>query len=238
MRLAAGALLSVAAGCAAAGPQALTDPAQARAQLVEIGSIDPTICIDLRYSTKFNFLGEPIYGEPRAYLRRDAAERLARVQSALALRGLGLKVWDAYRPLAAQRRMWALVPDERYVSNPQKGGRHTRGASVDVTLVDVHGRELPMPTIFDDFTERAAVDAPAPEVARRNRDLLRDAMAEGGFTVLSSEWWHYDADGWSALAPIDVALEALSGDTRYSKPASKRDTTSTREVGAPLETAR
>lgn len=238
MRLLAAPLLAMVAGCAAAGPGAITDPAQARAELVELASIDSTICVDLRYATKLNFLGERIYGVPRAYLRRDAAERLVRVQRSLAQRGLGLKVWDAYRPLSAQRRMWALVPDERYVSNPQKGGRHTRGASVDVTLVDVHGRELPMPTCFDEFTERASVGAPAPEAARRNRDILVDAMAEGGFTVLASEWWHYDAEGWTALKPIDVSLEEIPEETNYSKPASKRDTTSTREVGAPLETAR
>ncbi len=204
---AAAASLLVAA-CAA--PGIVRDPARATPLLLELRAVEPTIRIDLRYAGHRNFLGEPVYGAPRAFLRREAAEALARVQRRLRDEGLGLLVWDAYRPLAAQWLLWERVPDPDFVADPRRGSRHNRGAAVDVTLVDLHGRELEMPTGFDDFTPRAAAEAvEVAPAARRHRERLREAMALEGFLVLRTEWWHFDFAGWQRFPLLDVALEAL-----------------------------
>jgi len=166
------------------------------ASLVELTSVAPGIRLDLRYATTDNFTHHAVYPHARCLLRSSVAERLARVQATLAKEGLGLKVFDCYRPLSVQRQLWALVPDPRYVANPKNGSRHNRGAAVDLTIVDKDGHALPMPTAFDDFTEKAHRDAPAPEPQRRNRERLERAMTAEGFVGLPTEWWHFDAPDW------------------------------------------
>src|SRR5262249_53962703 len=135
-------------------------------QLVDVATVDPTIRIDMRYATPDNFTGVAVYPVARCLLRRDAADRLARLQRRLRTDGLGLVVWDCYRPFSVQERFWALVPDERYVARPERrdgrpvaGSKHNRGDAVDVTLADATGARLEMPTGFDDFSDRAHRDA-------------------------------------------------------------------------------
>ena len=152
-----------------------------------------------------------LYPVARAYLERDAAQALVEVQHDLAKEGLGLKIFDAYRPLSVQKRMWDLIHDERYVSNPAINmGRHTRGTAVDLTLVDKDGHDLPMPTPFDDFTERAHRDAEGiPEEAARNSKRLEAVMRKHGFLPYLFEWWHFDFRDWKKHPPLDVPLDAL-----------------------------
>jgi len=184
-----GALASVPAGVAAA-----PHPAPA-AGLVDVRTVAPGVVVDLRYATTGNFLGEAVYPPDTACLLLDAtARKLARVNEALAKRGYALKTWDCYRTSAAQQRFWEKLPDPRFVADPARGGsRHERGVAVDVTLVDREGREVPMPTGFDDFSERAARDwaGASPEVAA-HRALLRQTMEAGGFRGIRTEWWHYE----------------------------------------------
>ncbi len=182
--------------------------------LVDVATLDPTIRLELRYATADNFTGVAVYPTARCLLRRDAAERLARVQRRLRADGLGLLVWDCYRPFAVQERFWTLVPDERYVARPVRrdgrpvsGSKHNRGAAVDVTLVDATGRPLEMPTAFDDFSARAHRGAPASPAATANAARLEAAMAAEGFAPLPTEWWHFDAPGWQADELLDVPLE-------------------------------
>ncbi len=178
---------------------------------VDLAGLNAGFVFDLRYATKNNFTGEVLYPVARAFLRKKPAEALVAVQKELQAEGLGLKIFDAYRPLPVQQKMWDLIQDERYVSNPAKNaGRHTRGASVDVTLVDAQGRELPMPTGFDDFTEKAhsEYDGATPE-QKRNRDKLRAVMEKHGFTVYPTEWWHFDYKGWEQYPPSKEPIEAL-----------------------------
>lgn len=179
------------------------------AELVDIQSVHPGIRIEVLYATKNNFTKQAVYNVPKCYLRRFAAERLAAVQKDLEAMGLGLKVWDAYRPLSVQKKFWELVPDERYVASPVKGSRHNRGAAVDLTLVDRNGVELEMPTKFDDFTEAAAADAPCSPRAAENRQLLRRVMRKHEFQVLPTEWWHFDAIGWEKYGVMDVPFEKI-----------------------------
>ena len=178
--------------------------------LVEVAAIDPRILIDLRYATANNFTGRPLYPVARCLLRESVAKRLSRVQDRLAAKGMALKIYDGYRPLSVQRIMWKLVPDPKYVADPAKGSRHNRGAAVDVTLVDDQGRELEMPTGYDDFTPAAARDyAGGTEAARRHRRTLTEAMEAEGFVGLDSEWWHFDAPGWGDYPILDVPLKSV-----------------------------
>lgn len=147
----------------------------------------------------------------RAFLRPKVAEKLARVQTRLEKEGLGLKVFDAYRPLSVQKLMWARVPVEGYVANPAKGSNHNRGAAVDLTLVDKDGRELPMPSGYDEFTERAhRAYKGGTEEERINRQILEDAMQAEGFRGITTEWWHFDDLEAKSYPVLDEPFEKIS----------------------------
>jgi D-alanyl-D-alanine dipeptidase len=194
-------------GCAVRRPSAWGTPSPDE-PLVDLAQVDPRIILDLRYATPNNFLGRRLYPVARCLLRESVAHRLRRVQNDLEARGLGLKVLDGYRPLFVQKKMWQVMPDPRYVADPARGSRHNRGAAVDVTLVDSEGNELPMPSDFDEFSERAHRDyVGGTEEQRRNRRLLQDAMERQGFSGLDSEWWHFDAPGWESYPVVDHPLD-------------------------------
>jgi D-alanyl-D-alanine dipeptidase len=180
-------------------------------ELVDLAQLKAGFRFDLRYATPNNFVHATLYPMARAYLHREAATALVAVQHELAEQGLGLKIYDAYRPLSVQQRMWDLVHDDRYVSNPAlNAGRHTRGTAVDLTLVDREGHDVPMPTPFDDFTERAHRDASGiPAEAARNSKLLEAIMLKHGFLPYPFEWWHFDFRNWKKHPPLDVPIEML-----------------------------
>jgi len=184
-----------------------TSPLPYDARLVDIRSVNSKIALDIRYATTNNFLKGKVYPVARCVLRGAAARRLSQVQDDLAKSGLGLKVYDCYRPLSVQKQMWQIKPDPRYVANPAKGSRHNRGAAVDITLVDRNGKELEMPTGFDDFTEKAHRNyKDASTQAKKNSKLLEDAMKKYGFIPLATEWWHFDAPGWDKFSILDVGF--------------------------------
>ncbi|MBO0347754.1 M15 family metallopeptidase [Phormidium pseudopriestleyi FRX01] len=181
-------------------------------KLVDIQDINPGIALDIRYATANNFLNVKLYSVPRCLLRTSVAQKLSRVQEQLQPRGLGLKVFDCYRPLSVTRKMWSALPDPRYVANPARGSRHNRGAAVDLTLIDAMGNELEMPTDFDDFSDRAARDYEGTNVsnqARQNSQLLESVMTQQGFIPLITEWWHFDAENWQNYPLLDISLEAI-----------------------------
>ncbi|MGE0206456.1 MAG: M15 family metallopeptidase [Candidatus Babeliales bacterium] len=181
--------------------------------LVAIRSKIPSILVDLPYATADNFTRSQVYPDcADAYALAEVIEQLALVQEYLKQKGFGLKIWDAYRPLAAQYKFWELVPDERYVSNPAKGGgRHTRGTTVDVTLVTLDGQEVAMPTEFDNFTEQAHADyQDFPDVILAHREILREAMERFGFKGLATEWWHFDLVGWQKYPALALDFEDLA----------------------------
>ena len=134
-------------------------------------------------------------------LCKPTAEFLSEVQEDLKERGLELKVFDGYRPYEVTERMWEPYQDPDFVADPAEGSRHNRGCAVDATLVDsATGEELPMPTDYDDFTEKAAHDyVDLPEGVIRNRDLLREVMEGHGFAALETDWWHYDCHQWPLM---------------------------------------
>jgi zinc D-Ala-D-Ala dipeptidase len=180
-------------------------------QLVDLETFVPGIVLDIRYATSNNFMKQQLYPVAKAYLRAPAARALRDIQTELAPLGLGLKVYDAYRPYSITVKMWEPIRNEDYVANPAKGSRHNRGAAVDLTLIDLKtGAELPMPTPYDDFTPRARhdfSDLPANAVGARER--LKLVMTKHGFEPLPSEWWHYDFKGWERFELMDLPLEQL-----------------------------
>ncbi|MBA3603843.1 MAG: D-alanyl-D-alanine dipeptidase [Parachlamydiaceae bacterium] len=185
-------------------PTILQGEESVASELVDIQLFIPKIQVDLKYATTDNFTGKIVYNFNCCLLLKEVALGLCDVQAELETVGLGLKIWDGFRPAAAQRKLWELVPDERYVSDPQKGGRHTRGTAVDLTLITKNGQELLMPSDFDDFSEKAHQDyMEASFEAIRNREFLREVMERHGFTNLPTEWWHFDLIGWENYPPID-----------------------------------
>lgn len=164
------------------------------------------IAVDLRYASPANFVGRDLYSPfDCAWLHRDAAVAVERVVAWLdACRpGCTLLVLDALRPQRVQEQLWEALADTNlrmYLANPVRGSIHSFGMALDVTLLDEHGLELDMGTGFDDLTERSQ-PARESDMLRRHeitqahidhRQLLRNAMAHGGFVGIDSEWWHYD----------------------------------------------
>ncbi len=179
-------------------------------ELINLQSFIPQIQIDLKYATDDNFTGQIVYNFNSCLLVKKAALQLRKVQAELELMGLSLKVWDGFRPMEAQWKFWELVPDERYVSDPRKGGRHTRGTAVDLTLITKSGKELLMPSDFDDFSDKAHRNyMKASEEAINNRKILEEVMLKNGFTGLATEWWHFDLIGWEDYPPLDFTLNGI-----------------------------
>ena len=142
-------------------------------ELVEIVDYVPGIKLDIRYATPNNFTGEVIYDEPRAFTRLPVAEALAIVNRSLNNHGLGLVVFDAYRPYSATVKFYEIYRDTNYVASPWQGSRHNRGAAVDVSIIDLEtGMEIQMPTGFDDFSEVAHPDyMDLPKNVLKNREI-------------------------------------------------------------------
>ena len=181
---------------------------QSPVDMVDITELDSTINIDLRYAAADNFLGDTLYSANICLLRKAVAERLVKVHRYLHKRGLGLKIWDGYRPLSVQKKMWEKIPDSKFVANPKYGSNHNRGAAVDVTLVDLKGNELEMPTGFDDFSEKAHIKCEnISEEAKKNRWILQKAMRRFGFKTINSEWWHFNDKDIKNYSVMDIPLD-------------------------------
>src|SRR5688572_12576896 len=183
--------------------------------LVEIAKLDRTIRLDIRYATTNNFMGRPMYAQARAFLQRPAAEALVRAHQSLKPKGYGIVVFDAYRPWSVTKMFWDSATEEQrrieFVANPRKGSRHNRACAADVSLFELStGREVQMPSGYDEFTERAfPAYAGGTAEARARRDLLRQAMEAAGFTVLPQEWWHFDYKDWRQYRILDIPFEEI-----------------------------
>lgn len=162
-------------------------------EFVRVLDYIPSAQQELMYATDRNFTGQVIYDFSDAYLRYGTVKKLEAVCADLSELGLSLKIWDGFRPVSAQWKLWEVCPDPAFVANPETGfSSHSRGSTVDVTLVDDTGNELEMPTGFDDFTARADRDySDCTETAAAHAQLLEILMEKHGFKGYSGEWWHY-----------------------------------------------
>src|SRR5512146_939714 len=182
--------------------------------LVELVKLDPTIKLDIRYASDNNFMGTPFYDEARAFLQRPAAEAVARVNRKLKQLGYGLIIHDGYRPWYVTKMFWDGTPADKhdYVANPQEGSRHNRGCAVDLSLYDLKtGREVDMPSGYDEMSERAHADYQGGTAEqRRLRDLLRREMETQGFQVYPFEWWHFDYRDWKKYPIMNVTFDQIA----------------------------
>lgn len=148
---------------------------------------------DMKYATSDNFLKAKVYDCAECYLRLKTVTALIDANKKFRKKGYRIKIFDCYRPLDIQKKMWAIVSDPQYVANPAKGSIHNRGGAVDITLVDLQGAELEMGTSFDFFGKEAAHNYKnLSNKVKRNRKLLKSVMISSGFNPFDSEWWHYN----------------------------------------------
>lgn len=183
----------------------------AKKELVDLEKFIPGIVLDIRYATTNNFTGEKIYNLAKAYARKPVAEAVKRAQAELAKQGLGIKIFDAYRPYAATVKFYEVYKDTTYVASPYRGSRHNRGCAIDMTIINLKtGEELVMPTGYDSFKKEAWPSTPVKDpVIRKNRQLIIDIMEKQGFKVNGSEWWHFDFIGWRNYEVLDIDFETL-----------------------------
>ena len=181
--------------------------------LVELTALDPTIKLDIRYATTNDFLGTPLYTQARAFLQRPAAEALVRANRELKAQGYGLIIHDGYRPWYVTKIFWDATPNDKkiFVANPAEGSRHNRGCAVDLSLYDLKtGKEVKMPSGYDEMTERAYANytGGTPE-QRARRAILRQVMEKQGFVVNPTEWWHFDYKDWKQYPILNTKFEEL-----------------------------
>ncbi len=162
-------------------------------EIVDMSEIIPGLKTEVVYATTNNFVKQKLYSVGKAYGSLTMTHTLKAVGDSLAKLGIGIKVFDGYRPRIVQFLMWEILPDPTFVADPYSGSRHNRGAAVDLTLYDLKtGIDFTMPTPFDDFTEKAGHNyMNLPDSVIANRKALKDIMVKFGFEVYDAEWWHY-----------------------------------------------
>jgi zinc D-Ala-D-Ala dipeptidase len=180
-------------------------------KLVAIQKLIPGLIVEMPYATSRNFTKTILYTHPVAYLREEPAWALKQIQQDLSKKGLALKIYDAYRPFSATCIMWRLVPDRRYAANPRKGSNHNRAVALDLTIINLKtGKELDMGTPFDNFTDTAHHDfTQLPEQVLANRRLLKGLMWKYGFTMVPTEWWHYQWRNRQDYEILDLSFDEL-----------------------------
>jgi D-alanyl-D-alanine dipeptidase len=193
--------------------------AKAGDPLVDIRSVDPTIVVELRYAGRNNLVGHPLYPSGTCALARpEVASGLAAAQAFLRRYQFGLKIWDAYRPVAVQEKLWQASHNSNYVANPEigVGSLHSWGVAVDATLVDTWNRPVRMPSDFDNFTPAAMwrYAGPHPDI-RAHVHLLQIAMRNAGFWGLRTEWWHFTIAEWQKYLPNQATRTAQVCGTQW-----------------------
>jgi zinc D-Ala-D-Ala dipeptidase len=186
--------------------------------LVELTTLDPGIRLDIRYATPNNLAGRPVYSEARAFLQRPAADALLRAHRALKPQGYGLLVFDGYRPWRVTKLFWDVTPPDKheFVADPAKGSKHNRGCAVDLSMYELKtGREVEMPSVYDEMSPRAYPDyAGGSDDARKRRDILRAAMEHEGFIVEPNEWWHFNYKDWQSYPILDIPFSEIRNGAR------------------------
>jgi D-alanyl-D-alanine dipeptidase len=179
-------------------------------KLIDVKKVIPDIILEIRYATKNNFTGRVLYPSPDCFLAEEVAIALKKVNGDLKKMGYKLKIFDGYRPLSVQKVMWNVYPNPKYIANPKIGSVHNKGYAVDVSLVDINGKDIPMPTEFDEFSEKASpyyMNLP-PNIIK-NREILHNSMKKYGFIPSKTEWWHFNYQGHKNKPLIDIPFEKL-----------------------------
>jgi D-alanyl-D-alanine dipeptidase len=180
-------------------------------RLVEIKRYIPDIVLDIRYATTNNFTHRRMYTQARAFARLPVVLALKEVVADLKKKGMGIKIYDAYRPYAITVKFYEVAHDTNFVADPSKGSKHNRGCAVDICLIDLKtGKDMDMPTGFDSFSKQAAANyADLPHRELTNRAILKNAMETHGFREIATEWWHFDFNGWSNYPLLDIPFSEI-----------------------------
>ena len=181
-------------------------------KMIDLRKLIPGLRLDLKYATIHNFMREKLYPSTNTtFLRKPAADSLKKVIAYLRERNVTVKIFDAYRPYSVTEKMWEKVKDSRYAADPAKGSGHNRGAAVDLTLINLKtGKELPMGTGFDNFSDTAHPDfINLPKEILKNRENLKSQMEKYGFKQLSTEWWHFYLPNSSSFQLLDISFRDL-----------------------------
>jgi len=204
-------VLILSAGCGIKPPVEKGDFKESN--LVELIRLDSTIKLDIRYATSNNLVGRPVYTEARAFLQKDAAMALVQVNQTFRKQGLGILVFDGYRPWSVTKLFWDITSKEnkQFVADPRKGSKHNRGCAVDLSLFDLNtGKEIEMTGAYDEMTERSYPDYKGgSEKQRAMRDLLRKYMEAAGFQVYEFEWWHFDYKDWQKYRIGNIPFDQI-----------------------------
>lgn len=170
-----------------------------KGDLVRLLDLDSDFIIELRYASPDNFTGQIIYTSNECYINKHTAKLLIQAKNIFRSDGFCVKIWDAYRPIRAQKRFYEILPDPNFVAPPPDMSKltkfratHLNGLCVDLTLVDLDGNEIEMPSEFDNFTEKASLSCNTiSNVAKENALYLRQVMERVGFEGYEYEWWHF-----------------------------------------------
>jgi zinc D-Ala-D-Ala dipeptidase len=180
---------------------------------VDLKKADPSVGLDIRYSTENNFLGKTFYPSPDAYLHAPVAEALLKGHQELKELGYGILIFDAYRPWSVTKAFWDLATgDQRaYLADPEKGSNHNRGCAVDCGLYEIaSGQTVVMPSDFDEMNEKAWVNyAGGSDESRRLRDLLISTLERQSFQVAKNEWWHFNHPLRFKLPTYDLSFSEI-----------------------------
>ena len=187
-------------------------------KFVNIKTLSPEILSDMKYATADNFLGQVVYDCAECYLRKATAQALVAAQKDFVARGYSLKLFDCYRPLSVQKKMWKILPGTHYVANPAKGSKHNRGAAVDLTLVEIAtGKEVDMGTPFDTFSPKAHHSyTDLPKEVLVHRQLLKEVLGKHNFKPIFSEWWHYEYRP-EMTSPVEDLAWPCPDDKQYNQ---------------------
>jgi D-alanyl-D-alanine dipeptidase len=169
------------------------DEAIADTTFVKLKDYSTDFVYDMKYATEDNFLKAKVYDCAECFLRLKTVKALVKANAKFMRKGYRIQLFDCYRPLDIQKRMWKIISNPEYVADPAKGSIHNRGGAVDITLVDADGKELDMGTTFDFFGPEAGhYFDNLPDEVKKNRILLKRIMQKNDFISFDSEWWHYN----------------------------------------------
>ena len=174
------------------------NPAVNDTAFVNLKDYSQDFVYDMKYATEDNFLKAKVYDCAECYLRLKTVKALVEANNSFMKQGYKIKLFDCYRPLEIQKRMWKIVSNPKYVADPSKGSIHNRGGAVDITLVDSEGRELDMGTTFDHFGIEASHNyLKLDSQIIQNRKVLKETMQKHNLKIFESEWWHYNLNNAS-----------------------------------------
>jgi D-alanyl-D-alanine dipeptidase len=180
--------------------------------LVDILDYIPDAIVDMKYSTEDSMFKKPVYSVNKCFVKKELAEKLKKANDILKKKyKKRIKFWDCYRPWSVQKTMWELYPKKGYVAHPAYGSNHNRGCAIDITLTDLEGRYIEMPTKFDDLSKKANHNyQDLPKEVIKNRFILKSVMRKVGLNSIRSEWWHYNLPNPKRYPVIDIELSNIN----------------------------